>query len=140
MSRLLVDLNVVLDVLLERKPWADAASALWAAAEQRRFAALLPAHGFTTFHYLARRERDAAFAKRTLHDLLSVFDVAAIDASVLRRAATLEMADFEDAVCAAAGEAAGCQAIVTRDPKGYGGSPLPTIDPATALALASGSA
>lgn len=33
MMRLLVDLNLVLDVLLDREPRADAAAAVWAAAE-----------------------------------------------------------------------------------------------------------
>lgn len=42
--------------------------------------------------------------------------------------------DFEDGVCAAAASASGCDAIVTRDPRGYPESPVPVIDPGTALA------
>jgi hypothetical protein len=50
-----------------------------------------------------------------------------------RRALALGWPDFEDAVCAAAAEAAGCQAIVTRDLDGFPASPLPVVDPAGAL-------
>jgi hypothetical protein len=49
------------------------------------------------------------------------------------RALGLGWPDFEDAVCAAAAEASGCQAIVTRDPDGFPDSPVPVVDAAGAL-------
>jgi hypothetical protein len=61
--------------------------------------------------------------------------VAAVGQATLQRALTLGWTDFEDAVCAAAAEAAGCDFIVTRDPTGFAASPVQTVDPATALAL-----
>lgn len=42
--------------------------------------------------------------------------------------------DFEDAVCASVAEICGCDAIVTRDPKGFADSPVRIIDSPTALA------
>ncbi|HVS65419.1 MAG TPA: PIN domain-containing protein [Thermoanaerobaculia bacterium] len=134
MRRLLVDLNVVLDVLLDREPHAAASAALWAAVEEGRVGGLVPAHGVTTIFYLVAKERDRTDARRVVSDLLAVFGVAAVDEAVLRRAAALEMPDFEDAVAAAAAEAAGCDAIVTRDPAGFGGSPVEAIEPLLALA------
>lgn len=133
MKPLLLDLNVVLDVVLERRPGVEPASALWAAIENGRGRGLIPAHGVTTIFYLLERARDAAFARRGVERLLSVFDVAAIDGAVLRRALVLGWPDFEDAVCAAAAEATGCEAIVTRDPDGFPDSPVPVVDPAGAL-------
>ena len=65
--------------------------------------------------------------------MISVFGVAPIDDSVVRRALVLGWPDFEDAVCAAAAEASGCEAIVTRDPDGFPDSPVPVVDPAGAL-------
>jgi predicted nucleic acid-binding protein len=132
---LLFDVNVVLDVLLDRPPFAEAARALWAAAERREIEAFIPAHCATTVFYIVARQRDARFARRVTEDLLSVSAVAAVDGSVLRRALTLPGPDFEDAVCLAAAEAAGCGALVTRDPAGYRGAGLPIVDPRTALAL-----
>lgn len=134
MKRLLVDLNVVLDVLLERAPHSAAASALWAAREHGECELVLPAHGVTTIFYLATRQRDAAFARAVVTDLTVVFEIAAVDEAVIRRALALEMSDFEDAVTAAAGERAGCDALVTRNLSDFSSSPLLAIDPATALA------
>lgn len=134
MRRILVDLDVVLDVLLERTPHAAAAAALWRAVERHEVEALLPAHGFTTVFYLAGRHRDASFAHRVVSELATVFGVAPVDASVIRRALDLGWPDFEDAVCAAAAEAATCDAIVSRDRQDFIGSPLEVIEPAEAVA------
>lgn len=135
MKHLLVDVNIVLDALLDRIPHGVAAARLWAAAEQKRVRARVPAHGVTTLFYLVRQAKGAAAARRAVEAVLSVFGVAPADDGVLRRAVSLCWADFEDAVCAAAAEAAGCDLIVTRDPAGFRGSPVPVVDPATAVSL-----
>lgn len=133
--RLLLDLNVVLDVLLERKPHAQSSVALWRHVERRRAVALVPAHGFTTVFYIAQRHRDRAFATRVVEILLGVFGVAPVNEAVLRRALQLGWPDFEDAVVCAAAETARCDALVTRDPRGFAGATLSVLDPAGAVAL-----
>lgn len=134
MKLLLLDLNVILDVILDRAPGADAAAALWAALEGGHGRGLIPAHGVTTIFYLLEKARGAAFARDGVERLLGVFGVAPVNDTVVRRALVFGWPDFEDAVCAAAAEASGCEAIVTRDPDGYPNPPLPVIDPAAALA------
>ena len=62
MKRLLLDLNVFLDVILDRPPDADVAAALWAAIERGQGYGMVPAHGVTTI-YLLEKARGAAFAR-----------------------------------------------------------------------------
>ena len=133
MKPLLIDLNVLLDVILERQPDAEPATRLWAMIERGAGPALIPAHGVTTIFYLLATARGAAFARAGIERMLTVFGVAPIDTAVLRRALTFGWSDFEDAVCAAAAEAAGCHAIVTRDASGYRSAGLHVIDPAAAI-------
>ena len=133
MKPLLLDLNVILDVILDRRPGADAAAALWAAIESGQGRGLIPAHGVTTIFYLLEKARGAGFARDGVGRLLGVFGVAPVNDTVVRRALLLGWPDFEDAVCAAAAEASECEAIVTRDPDGYPNPPIPVIDPAAAL-------
>ena len=137
MKRLLLDLNIVLDVVLDR---AEAASAgrLWAALERRKGRGFVPAHGVTTIFYLVSRAQGPAFARRATDGILRTFAEAPADEKVLRRALSLGWTDFEDAVCASAAEACGCDAIVTRDAKGFVDSPVRIIDPPTALAWLTG--
>jgi predicted nucleic acid-binding protein len=136
--RILVDVNVVLDAILDRPPHSEAAARLWALAEGKRIEALVPAHGLTTIFYLLARERGARAARRALETIVATFGVASVDAAVIRRALALAWPDFEDAVCAGAADAAGCEVLVTRDPAGFPDSPIPVLDPSTAVAVLSG--
>ncbi|MGI8782365.1 MAG: PIN domain-containing protein [Acidobacteriota bacterium] len=129
MKPLLLDLNVILGVILDRRPGADAAAALWAAIEEGHGRGLIPAHGLTTVFYQLEKARGATFARDGVERLISVFGVAPVNEAVVRRALLFAWSDFEDAVGAAAAEASGCEAMVTRDPAGYPKAPLPVIDP-----------
>lgn len=138
MRRILVDLNVLLDVLLDRNPHVVESSALWRAVEEERVEGLVAAHGFTTVFYLVAKRFGRGEARRVVGDLLTVFGVAGEDEEVVRRATLLDLDDFEDAVGVAAAEAAGCDAIVTRDLADFAASPLPVFEPGLALALLAG--
>jgi predicted nucleic acid-binding protein len=135
MKRLLFDTNVILDVLLDRQPHAEASAASWAAVENGSAEGLLAAHAATTIHYLIRKEKGNARAKRTVAAILRVFQVAPVDGPVIREALELPFSDFEDAVTAAAARVAGCDYIVTRDPKGFRESSLRALTPEAILPL-----
>jgi predicted nucleic acid-binding protein len=129
MKTILFDTNVVLDVLLDRQPYAEASAAAWAAAESGLSKGMLAAHAVTTIHYLIRKELGTIKARRTLSAILRVFAVAPVDSAVLHEALQLPCPDFEDAVTAAAARLAHCEYIVTRDPKGFRGSPVRSLTP-----------
>ena len=133
--KLLVDINVLLDVLLDREPHAAASSAVWSAIERSVAEGLVAAHAVTTIYYLIRREQNEANTKRTVGAVMSVFGVAPVDQSVIREALAMPMGDFEDAVTAAAARRAGCDLIVTRDPKGFRGSTVRALAPEAVVAL-----
>jgi predicted nucleic acid-binding protein len=133
--KLLVDLNVILDVLLDREPHVAEAARLWASIERGEARGLVSAHAVTTLHYLLSKSQDSEVAHSGCAALLTVFEPAAVDAIVLREAQAMGWPDFEDAVTAAAARAAGCDAIVTRDAAGFAGAALPVLVPAEAVAL-----
>lgn len=135
MRRVLVDINVILDVLLDRKPYAKASAAVWAAIETGTSDGLVAAHAVTTIHYLVRKEMGTTKARRVISAMLRVFGVAAVDGAVVQEALQLSFSDFEDAVTAAAARLAGCECIVTRDPKGFRGSPVRSLTPEAVVPL-----
>jgi predicted nucleic acid-binding protein len=135
MRRVLFDTNVVLDVLLDREPHAEASAAAWAAVETGAAEGLLAAHAVTTVHRLAGKELGPAKAKRVVAAILQVFGIAAVDGAVLQEALQSPLSDFEDAVTAAAARLAGCDCIVTRDPKGFRASPVRAFTPEAVLPL-----
>jgi predicted nucleic acid-binding protein len=131
--KLLFDVNVVLDVLLDRKPFADASSEAWAAVERGDAVGLLSAHAVTTLHYLNAKAVGTRQAMETTEALLSVFEVAAIDDGVLRAAVALDWKDFEDAVTAAGARRAKCDALITRNPRDFKGAAVKVLTPAEAV-------
>jgi predicted nucleic acid-binding protein len=135
MTKVLLDTNVILDVLLDRQPHAEASSAVWVIVETGRLNGMISAHAVTTLHYLIRRELGPAKSKRTMGEILNVFAVAPVDGTVIRDALTMPSADFEDSVTAAAAKNAACWCIVTRDPKGFRGSGVLCLTPEAALPI-----
>lgn len=129
MKKLLCDVNVVLDVLLAREPHVNASAAIWAAVESGLSQGMLAAHAVTTIHYLVSRELGNTKARRLIAAILRVFQVASVDGAVLSQTLQLPCPDYEDAVTAAAALQAGCDYIVTRDPKGFRGSPVRALTP-----------
>ena len=127
--KVLFDTNVVLDVLLDRRPHSDAAATLFAMVEQRRIEGLLGATTVTTVHYVATKAVGATRARKHLQALLSLFEVAPVDGKVLASALALNFPDFEDAVLHEAARQAGATGIVSRDPKGFARSRLPVYEP-----------
>jgi predicted nucleic acid-binding protein len=135
MKRLLVDTNVVLDVLLNRQPHAERSVPIWVSIETGRCEGYLSAHAITTIHYLIQRELGTRKAKQLVTLMLRMFRVAAVDGAIIEQALRLAMSDFEDAVTAAAGQICGCDFIVSRDLKGFRGSPVRALAPEAALPM-----
>ncbi|MCX6623609.1 MAG: PIN domain-containing protein [Acidobacteria bacterium] len=133
--RVLVDVNVVLNVLLDREPHVAASSAVWTAIETGAVEGLLAAHAITTIHYPVRKEQGPARVRRTVGARLRVFGMAPVDEDVLQEALHLPGADFEDSVSAVAARSAGCELIVTRDPKGYRGGPVRALAPEASVPI-----
>mgnify|MGYP001822779779 CR=1 FL=1 len=135
MTRVLYDVNVVLDVLADREGHAEASSAALGLTERGRVEGVIAAHTVTTLHYLLERELGRAKTRRVLTALLGVLEVEPVDGDRLRHALGLAWRDFEDAVQAACAESARADYLVTRDPGGFKQSAVRVVSPAELLAL-----
>lgn len=135
MRRLFLDTNVVLDLLLERPLFVEAATQLVAEREARGIELLVSSLSFTNIHYLMRRQqRTDQQALGALNNLASFVQIAPVGEAIIKQALASGRPDFEDAVQLYAALAAGADAIVTRDPAGFRSSPLLVLDPLAALA------
>ena len=89
------DTNVILDVLLERLPFAEPAAHLLAQAERDQIQGFACATSVTTIFYLARKSLGRADARRQIADLLSILDVAPVSRAVLERVALRTPAEID---------------------------------------------
>ena len=131
---ILVDLNVLLDVIQSRHPHNLASEQILDRIVKKQVEGLLAAHVVTTVHYLVGRYQTAQTANETVDFLLRHFQIATVGRDQLLRARNMGWKDFEDAVVAAAAEAAGCSCIVSRNAKDFSGSLLAVQTPEEYLA------
>jgi predicted nucleic acid-binding protein len=135
--RVLVDLNVIIDVLQNRQPfYEDSAGVLDSIASQEA-TGWLAAHSVTTLFYVITRFRNRETAVKAVTELLESFTVANVDDAVIRKAIAMGWTDFEDAVQMAAAEGSGVDYLITRNIKDYESGPVAVIQPAAFLALLS---
>ncbi len=112
--RVVFDTNVLLDAIMAR-PGAEAATQLLQTVAEERIEGVITANTITDIYYVARKKIGDKKAREALFELLSIFDVAAVDGSVCTDALSLPMADYEDAVMAVCADRDGAGYIVTRD-------------------------
>ncbi len=133
--RILIDVNVVLDVLLARKPWAADSALLMDAAERGWVTAYVAGHTITTAYYIVARNSSPRKAATAVTDLLRILKVVPVEAADFAQALVLGMTDFEDAVQAAAAAKVGADFVATRNEKDYKRSPIKVRLPSELLAL-----
>jgi predicted nucleic acid-binding protein len=133
--KVLIDLNIVLDVLQRREPFYEMSAGVLAAAETGRVEGWVAAHSLTTLFYLLARYQSAEQARVALTDLLTFLSVAAVDHVVIEQALNLPYPDFEDAVQMMAAVRSGVSYLVTRNVRDYGMGPLRALQPAELMAL-----
>ncbi len=127
--RILLDTNVILDLFLDRVPFADAAATIWLAHEREQITAYIAAITPINLFYIARKLRDEQTARQAVVELLAVLPVCLIDQGVLNSALSLPFRDYEDAVHHAAASGAALEAIITRNVKDYSAATLPIFTP-----------
>jgi predicted nucleic acid-binding protein len=133
--KVLLDINVVLDVFLARDPWLADSSAVVQAGLDGKVAAYLSAASLPTIFYIVRHNASLARAHAVIKECLDTFSNLSVDRTTLEMAITFPGSDFEDNLQIACAVEATLDAIVTRNPKDFAGSPVLIMTPAELLAL-----
>lgn len=129
--KLLIDLNIILDYLEDRTPFADAAENI---IENKRNQLFVSAHMITTAFY-QMRDHGIEAQNNALNFIFDNFTVVPCNKKILSDARALEFTDHEDAVVAAAAKKAKCAYIITRNKRDFANSPVPVLTPGEFLTL-----
>ncbi len=125
--KVLVDTDVILDLLLDRAPFADAAEELFSRGERGEILLLAAATSMTTIHYLCQKATTSGKARDLVTHLLQLVEIAPVTRRVLEGALHNGFGDYEDGVIHEAAQASGAEAIVTRNTKDFVNSSLPVF-------------
>lgn len=134
-KRILVDINVVLDVVQQRQPFYEASASVLDAVAYKDVEGFLAAHSVTTLFYILVRLQNRATAVSVLQKLLTAFTVAPVDDAIIRDALSWGWQDFEDAVQMATAVHSKLDYLITRNPKDFDTHPIPILQPAQLIAI-----
>lgn len=132
--KVLFDTDIVLDLLLDRPGFAEAAEALFELHDLGVLQGYVSAITPFNVNYIARKVLGRAHAEEAIYELLASLDVCPVNLAILQAALALPISDFEDAAQTASAQALGLDAIVTRNLGDYQAAPLSVFSPVELLA------
>lgn len=131
--KVLVDTNVILDVLCNRKEFVEDSLRVFQCCEAQKITGYISALSIPNIVYIMRKELDPERIKEILHTLTMVFSVVELREGDLMKAAELPFADYEDAIQSVCAQRVGAKHIITRNGKDFVGSPILAISPVDLL-------
>lgn len=113
--RVLADVNVCLDVLMDRKPFVEYSGRIFEEAEKGNLTLIISGLSFDTLFYVMRPSLGAKKATELLQLLCTHIEIGTINESVVKKALNAGWTDLEDALqfyCALEND---CNYLVTRN-------------------------
>jgi predicted nucleic acid-binding protein len=126
----LIDTNVILDAMLSRSPFAEAAQTLFIMAAEEKINAYVTASTITDIccllhKHLHSKER----CKQEITKIIKIFNILDVTGSDCVKALELPMADYEDALLATCAKRSKMECIITRNVKDFEGSSIRAMLP-----------
>jgi predicted nucleic acid-binding protein len=115
--KVLLDTNIILDALQERKPFDIEAKEILLRSQNNEYECCITANAITDIFYLYSKARDIRSARSVTSFLLKNYTVVSITHKNCIDAMSLPIKDFEDALVIVCAIQAGANYIITRDKK-----------------------
>ena len=131
--KILIDTNVILDVLCNRKDFAEDSLKVFKYCETNQITGYISALSIPNIVYIMRKELDNDRIKEILTVLTSIFTVVDLRGTDLIKASDLEFSDYEDALQSVCASRIKVNYIVTRNIKDFKNSAVPAIKPSELL-------
>lgn len=131
--KILIDTNVILDVLCNRKDFVDDSSKVFKLCEVKKLTGYISALSIPNIVYIMRRELDEERTREVIEKLSLVFNIVDLKSDDLKKATTLDFSDYEDAIQSQQAMRIKADYIVTRNLKDYKNSKIMAIKPTELL-------
>ncbi|MEW6710046.1 MAG: PIN domain-containing protein [Candidatus Riflebacteria bacterium] len=136
MKRVLINTDVILDFLFDRKPFSDDACAVLSLCESGRVTGYVTPVIISNLYFILRRVARHEKVVEKLQQLISIVEVLVIDKGVVKQALNSGFKDFEDALQNFSAEKNGAvDLIITRNIKDFKNSSLGVMTPESYLNL-----
>jgi len=128
--KVLIDSNVMIDVLEERKPFFNDSYRIIQLGLNCEIETIMSAGDITNIYYVIKKSlRDAITAREKIFMLSNYVKICKATAEDITAAIVLFIPDFEDAVVAAIARREKADFIISRDEADFENSPVPAMNP-----------
>ena len=127
--KVLIDTNIILDVLCNRKDFVEDSAKVFKLCEVKKITGYISALSIPNIVYIMRKELDTEKVKEILEKLSLIFEIVDLKADDLKRASTLDFKDYEDAIQSTQASRIKAYYIITRNIKDYNKSKVTAIKP-----------
>lgn len=131
--KVLIDTNVILDVLCDRKDFLESSLKVWKHCEVGQITGYVSALSIPNIIYILRKELDPEKTKEIIDKLFLIFHVADLKSDDLKKATNMKTTDFEDAVQMVCATRLKTDFIITRNIRDFKDSRVPAIKPSELL-------
>lgn len=134
MHHILIDTDVILDFLFDRKPFSDDSAKLLSLCEKGEIKGFVTAIMLRNIYYLLRKSAKHEKVIESLKSLLLILDISVTNRQAVQNALDSDFKDFEDALQNFSAQMEkDITIIVTRNIKDYKTSSLSIMTPETYL-------
>lgn len=136
MDSLLIDTDIVLDFLMDRKPFSDNAEEIFSFCERKKANGYITPITCSNVYYILRKQASHEKVINKLEMLLQIIDVLETGKDVVLTALKSDFKDFEDALQNySAINQPHIKIILTRNLKDYQSSTLTVLEPKQYISL-----
>ena len=136
MDKVLIDTDVILDFLFDRKPFSEDAAQILSWCENEKIQGFVTSIMLSNIYYLLRKTAKHEKVIENLKMLLNIVDVITTNKDAVLDALHSEFKDFEDALQNFSAQNSNeIKVIITRNSKDYKTSNLAVMEPETYINL-----
>lgn len=133
MTRVLIDTDINLDFVLARQPYFAEAKEIFLRLARNEFEAYIADITAVNIYYFGRKKMGRSDVLRELEKLLQIVGVCSANSTVLRKAISSPITDYEDAVQHECAIAENLDVILTRNTKDFKHASIKIYSPAEFL-------
>lgn len=127
MTRIFLDTNVLLDVLLKREPFFLAAQEIWSETIKGALEAGISVLSIHNIFFILNKLGNKKKAYQAIEEISHSFCLVEVSEAITQQAIAMKWPDFEDAVQYLCAREFGAEVFITRDRKGFKESSLPIL-------------
>ncbi|HNW61294.1 MAG TPA: PIN domain-containing protein [bacterium] len=119
MNKLFIDADVILDLLLDRRPFSTSAIELFTRIEDKGVTACTSPVVLANIYYISAKLAGIKSARQYIHKLLTLLSITAMDEKTVLLAAGSSFKDFEDALQYYSAKQEAVDYLITRNKMDY---------------------